>query len=84
MFSEKGLEAHTDKTCYVLFGASEYKDKMIKQLNVNQLYLGDFSVKRKESGRYLGQILHTNGARASCEATIAEREGKINGATFEV
>ena len=41
-------------------------------------------MKRKESDKYLGQILHTNGARASCEATISDRESKIKGATFEI
>ena len=34
--------------------------------------------------RYLGQILHSDGNRASYAATIAELEGKINGAAFEV
>ena len=84
MFKEKGLEAHPDKTCYVVFGSKSYKDKVNEQLETNPLYLGDFQVKRKESDRYLGQILHTNGVRASCEATITDREGKIKGATFEV
>ena len=84
MFKEKGLEAHPDKTCYVVFGSKSYKDKVNAQLKTNPLYLGDFQVKRKESDRYLGQILHTNGVRASYEATITDREGKIKGATFEV
>ena len=84
MFNEKGLEAHPDKTCYVVFGSKSYKDKVNAQLKTNPLYLGDFQVKRKESDRYLGQILHTSGVSTSCEATITDREGKIKGATFEV
>ena len=51
---------------------------------MNPLSLGDFPVKRKENDRYLGQILHTDGVRASCAATISDREGKIKGAIFEV
>ena len=50
----------------------------------NPLHLGGFQVKRKDSDKYLGQILHTDGVRASCAATIASRAGKITGATFEV
>ena len=46
--------------------------------------MGDFQIKRKDSDRYLGQILHTDGVRASCMATIRDREGKINAAAFEV
>ena len=67
-----------------MFGSKSYKDKVNAQLKTNPLYLGDFQLKRKESDRYLGQILLTNGVRASCEATIKDREGKIKGATFEV
>ena len=37
-------------------------------------------VKQKQSDRYLGQILHSDGVRASVYATIAEREGRIKGA----
>ena len=49
MFKEKGLEAHPDKTCFVVFGSPEYKDKITEQLKVNPLSLGDFPVKRKGS-----------------------------------
>ena len=84
MFKEKGLEAQTDKACFVVFGSTEYKDKINEQLEENPLMLGDFPVKRKEKDRYLGQILHTNGVQASCAATIDDRVGKIKGATFEV
>ena len=48
------------------------------------LKLGTFLVKQKQSDRYLGQILHSDGVRASVNATISEREGRIKGAIFEV
>ena len=70
LFKDKGLDAHPDKTCFVVFGSTSYKDKINKQLENNPLYLGKFPVKRRESDRCLGQILHTNGVRASCAATI--------------
>ena len=49
-----------------------------------ELSLGDISVKRKYSDHYLGQILHSDGVKASVEATIQERAGKIKGALFEI
>ena len=41
-------------------------------------------VKQKQSDRYLGQILHSDGVKASVNATISERVAKIKGAIFEV
>ena len=66
-----------------VFGSSKFKDTITKQLEDNPLYFGDFPVKRKDSEKYLGQIIYSGGVRASCAATITEREGKINGAIFE-
>ena len=83
MFSDKGLEAHPDKTCFVVFGTTKYKEKIENQLETNPLYFGDFPVKKKDSERYLGQIIHSGGLAASCAATISDRAGKIKGATFE-
>ena len=83
MFMDKGLEAHLDETFFFVFGSSEFKDTISKQLEDNPLYFGDFPVKRKDSEKYLGQIIHSGGVRASCAVTITEREGKINGVIFE-
>ena len=67
-----------------MFGSKKNKDKFYKQLENCKLSLGGFKVKRKECDKYLGQILHTEGNRASVEATIKDREGKVKGAIFEV
>ena len=45
---------------------------------------GKFEMKRKESEKYLGQILHTGGLSKSAEATVEDRAGKIRGAAIEV
>ena len=42
MFKDKGLEAHPDKTCFVVFGSREFKDKISRQLEANTLLFGDF------------------------------------------
>ena len=67
-----------------MFGSNRYKEEISNQLEECELFLGHFPVKRKQFDKYLWQILHTDGARASVEATIAERAGKIKGAIFEV
>ena len=84
LFKEKGLDAHPDKTGYIVFGSKTYKEEISEQLEHLELTLGDFPVKRKQFDRYLGQILHTDGVRACVQATIGEREGKLKGAIFEV
>ena len=57
---------------------------MNEELKANPLKLGTFSVNQKQSDRYLGQILHSDGVQASIDATIADREGRVKGAIFEV
>ena len=56
MFQEKGLEAHPDKTCFIVFGSENFKRKINEQLNANPLQLGNFMVNRRVSDRYLGQF----------------------------
>jgi hypothetical protein len=84
MMEEKGLEAHPDKTCFIVTGSSKYKDKVRRDLGDNPLMFGDFPVKQRESDRYLGQILHGGGLCMSAEATVRERMGRIKGATMEI
>lgn len=79
LFKEKGLEAHSDKTCYIVFGDIKYKKEIDTRLEQTPLYIGDFKIKRRIYDRYLGHILHSNGVRASADATIVERAGKIKG-----
>ena len=47
MLKEKRLEAHPDKTGYIVFGSKEYKKGVDKELEKNPLLLGDFPVKIK-------------------------------------
>ena len=84
MLEEKGLEAHPDKTCFIVCGDKKYKEKIEKDLERNPLMFGDFALKRKEYDRYLGQILHSGGLDRSAEITVQERVGRLKGATREV
>ena len=84
MLNEKGLEAYPDKTCYIVCGSKKYKEKVDKDLKENYFMFGNFSVKRKQCDRYLGQVLHGGGLDRSAEATAQERVGRIKGATMEI
>jgi hypothetical protein len=84
MFEEKGLEAHPDKICFIVVGSRKYKEKVKRDLQDRPLMFGDFLVKKHESDKYLGQILHGGGLGMSAEATVRERMGKIKGATMEI
>ena len=84
MLDEKGLEAHPDKTCFIVCGNTKYKETVKKNLENNPLMFGDFRLKQRESDRYLGQVLHGGGLDMSAEATVQERVGRIKGATMEI
>ena len=77
VFQEKGLQAHPDKTYFIVFGNKKYKNKIEEDLKINPLYLGGFPVQRKTLDKYLGQILHEDGVQASAKATIEDRVGSL-------
>ena len=84
MLQDKGLQAHKDKTCFIVFGSKEYKRKAQQDLESNPLMFGDFTLKQRASEKYLGQVFHTDGLSRSSEATVEERSGRIRGASIEV
>ena len=84
MFRDKGLEAHPDKTCFIVCGSAKYKQKVEQDLVRNPLVFGHFPVKQHVADRYLGQVLHGGGLDQSAKATVQERAGRIKGATMEI
>ena len=84
MLEDKGLEAHPDKTSYIVCGPPEFKQKVKEDMQKNPLVFGNFEVKEKESDKYLGQVLHGGGLSESALATVKERAGRIKGATIEI
>ena len=85
MCQDKGLEAHPDKTGYVLMkGNSKDVKKKEQELDLNPLKFANFFMKRKVQDKYVGQILHEDGLAANVAATVAERTGKFKGAVFEI
>ena len=84
MLTDKGLEAHPDKTCFIVCGSKMFKEKADNDLKSNPLMFGNFQVKQKVCDKYLGQMLHSGGVEASATATVQERMDWIKGATMEV
>ena len=85
MLEDKGLEAHPDKTAFIMLkGSKKDVEKKEKELQMTPLKFGQFMMSRKEKDKYLGQILHEDGLAASVAATVADRVGKLKGAIFEV
>ena len=85
MCQDKGLEAHPDKTGYILIkGNNKDVGRMEKELELNPLKFGQFFMSRKVQDKHLGQILHQDGLAASVKTTVAERAGKFRGAVFEI
>ena len=70
MLSEKLLEAHPDKTVYIVTGFSSYKKKVRKELKDSPLVFGSFTMEEKESKKYLGQIIHSGGLERSSLTTV--------------
>ena len=84
VFKDKGLQAHPDKSCFIVCGSKEYKKKIKEELILTPLSVGEFIMKQEVMVKYLGMILHEDGVQASIRATVEDRIGKIRGATFEI
>lgn len=85
MFEDKGLEAHLEKTCYILMkGNKKDVNKTEVELKMNPIVFGSFVMDRKKEDKYLGQVLHEDGLADSVDATVASRASKFKGALFEV
>ena len=61
MLEERGLQAHEDKTGFILLGTKKFKEEAEKEMKLKPLRFGNFVAKRKKSDKYLGQILHEEG-----------------------
>ena len=52
MLAERGLEAHSGKTGYLVFGSEKFKEEVEEELELVPLQFGEFKVVRKESDFY--------------------------------
>ena len=84
MLQEKGLEAHPEKTSFIVVGSEKFKKKVKEDIRTTPLMFGSFKMIEKVSDKYLGQFLHGGGLEESALATVQAKAGKIKGATMEI
>ena len=82
MLSDLCLEAHPDKSCYLVCGSTQFKEQVEKETKDDPIMLGKLPLKRKAEVKYLGDVISEGGPARSVEATIAARVGKARGAVL--
>ena len=81
---EKQLEALPTKSGYLVFGNEKFKARVESDVKEAPVMLGKVVLKEKESEAYLGDILSSQGLRASTEASIKDRGAKVKGSIYEL
>ena len=84
VLKEKQLEAHPTKSCYLVFGSESFKAKAEQECKERPVMLGEIEMKEKKSESYLGDVLSSEGLRASIEATIKDRTAKVKGSVYKL
>ena len=84
VMKEKMLTFHPLKSVYMVYGSLKYKQEVEQELEANPLMLGDITLKKAKSQKYLGDILHEDGLKASVAATVKDREGRTKGSIYEL
>ena len=83
MLKHKILDAHPDKSGYLLLGTQTYTDCMKQEIEQDPIYFNKFNLKLKTEEKYLGQIIKST-LSSSALATAQDRAGKIKGAAIEI
>ena len=83
LMQEKALQAHPDKTGYLVLGSEKGKEDIRKELVENPIDFTKFKLKEKEKDKYLGQVINSN-ISTSALSTVQERVGRIKGAAIEI
>ena len=81
---EMSLEIHPSKSCYLLYGSTEYKKQVEQETAEDPIMFGHILLQRKTVVTYLGDELSEGGLAESVEATIIAREAKVKGAIYEL
>ena len=83
IFQEKTLEAHPDKTCYLILGSEKFKKEAQEEMDTCPIQFNKFTLQEKKADKYLGQVIKSN-LSESALATVQQRSGKIKGATMQI
>ena len=83
MLKQKTLNAHPEKSGYLILGSQSFIDNMKQELKQYPIYLNKFNLKLKTEEKYLGQVIKST-LSTSALATAQDRAGKIKGAAIEI
>ena len=83
MMDQKGLKCHPTKTACIAIGTEKYRAEVQKQVELDPIKFGSFTVMFKESEVYLGDVLSSQGMDRSVQLTIERRLAKVKGAIYE-
>ena len=83
MLKHKILDAHPDKSGYLVLGSPTYINMIKEDIKQDPIYLNNFRLKLKTEEKYLGHLLKSS-LSTSALATAQDRAGKIKGATLEI
>ena len=71
--NELGLEAHPDKSAMVIMGGKKYREKIMKELEEDPVYVQGFKMQVSECETYLGVEMSEKGPRDSVTKSIRKR-----------
>ena len=57
MLRQKLIDAHPDKSGYLLLGSETFTDYMKQEIKQEPVYFNKFNLKLKTEEKYLGQII---------------------------
>ena len=73
-----------DTSVCVVIGSTKQKLSITQYLKDQPLLCGEKETKDKQQVKWLGQIMSANGLADSVAFTIADKEGKIRGASLKI
>ena len=60
LIQEKVLEAHQEKSGYLVLGSKAFKRRTEKEFEISPLNFKKFPLKQKKTDKYLGQVIDDN------------------------
>ena len=76
MLKHKIIDAHPDKSGYLLFGSETFTDYMKQEIKHEPVYFNKFNLKLKAEEKYRGQIIKSNLSSSGLATTGQDRKDK--------
>ena len=73
LLESKQLRANTAKSRFVVIGSKKSRTEILKEAADNPIMMGDMIIENSKSEKYLGDLIHVDGCKASITATLNKR-----------